>query len=74
MTPVAPAAAAAAEAGLRVTVPGDPAWVRVKVLSPMVRVAVRGLGSVFAAAVKTWGLAETSTESQAGWPETDQAA
>ena len=74
MVPVAPAAAAAAEERLRITVPGEPTWVIEYVWSPIVSVAVRGLGSELAEAVQTWGLTETSTESQEGWPDTDQAA
>jgi hypothetical protein len=41
-------------------------------LSPIERVAERELGAVLAVAVQTWGLVETSTVSQLGWPETDQ--
>ena len=66
MLPEPPTAETEAEVGFRVTEPGEPAWVMVKVWPPMFRVAVRGVAPGLAAATQTWGLAETSTVSQAG--------
>jgi hypothetical protein len=65
------AAGAVAEVGLRATVQVAPDWVRVKVLSPMVRMAERG-ATRFWGAVQLMVLFVVETVSQAGAPVTVQ--
>ena len=70
IVPVTPAAGAEADAGLMLTEPVAPSWVRIKVLLSMPKVAVRDETELLVAAVQERVLPLFVTMSHDGAPET----